>query len=468
MKRGYIMTLRLIDVKSDKWIIPRPNSEGDDLMFDFKHMPNEWIKNTHKQIIIDCIKINKPTIQTLHRYNYNFITFYKFIEEHQINIKTFDKLCYTDTQKYLFYLKSQDISNSTRSVSMSALKWLIYHGQNFEYDGFPTSEIFDGDEYKALGAEDVLKTKHIPDEVMQQIEKSLIDEGNLVIKSLLEILIDTGIRLGEVLNLKVGAITEDFTGKPVLEVNSPKNKTERYIPVSERVKRAINNMVTYSEIARNELNSQNIFIVKVIGKYTELSQVNARNYLKKYAIDHYISDSNHDIYNLTFHAFRHTLGTNMLNMGMSIFEISDYLGHESLHSTSGYAKLKDPTIQKEYKKLGFIGTLVEEINQVSMEVDDTIVDTKLESAALPDGACSKPINNQGNICAKFNMCIICPKFITTPAHLPVHEDHLKRLKEDKEKYMATEYIGTTSHLESIEYALKTIIKRLEEMKNGNK
>lgn len=88
------------------------------------------------------------------------------------------------------------------------------------------------------------------------------------------------------------------------------------------------------------------------------------------------------------------------------------------------------------------------------------------SASLPDGACQKPINNEGKICSKFNMCVICPKFITTPEHLPIHKDHLDRLRANREAYMAQEYIGTTHHLETVEYALETIIGRLEAMQSG--
>src|SRR5690625_6251134 len=88
----------------------------------------------------------------------------------------------------------------------------------------------------------------------------------------------------------------------------------------------------------------------------------------------------------------------MLNKGMEIDEIADYLGHESLHSAAGYAKLKNPTVQKEYKKLGFIGTIVEEISEEALEKPN-LSEKQLKSAALPDGACAKPIDNKGNICA---------------------------------------------------------------------
>src|SRR5699024_11337802 len=82
--------------------------------------------------------------------------------------------------------------------------------------------MFDGDEYKAVRVEDVLKTKYIPDFVMNQIKNSSKQEDNVLLKNLIEIGIDTGIRIGEVLELKKGCITEDFTGKPVLHVKSNK------------------------------------------------------------------------------------------------------------------------------------------------------------------------------------------------------------------------------------------------------
>src|SRR5699024_7952798 len=145
-------------------------------------------------------------------------------------------------------------------------------------------------------------------------------------------------------------------------------------------------------------------------------------------------------------------------------ETQDNVRHKSLHTKAGYAKFKNPNVQKEYKKLGFIGMIAEEISEKALEKSD-LSEEKIKKAALPDGACSKPIDNKGNICANYNMCIICPKFITTPKHLPVHKDHLDRLQADREQYMKSEYIGTVDHLNTVESTLKTIIERLEEMES---
>ena len=461
--------IKSLDMKKDKWVIEHETSIGDKITFDFTYLPNNWFKKVHKEITVECIRISRPSISTLNRYNYNLRRFFEFISQYGINLNTYEELTYQYSQMYLYYLKQQKISNSTMAISLSALKWLVLHGQFFEYEGFPTRQVFDGDEYKAIKTEDVLKTKYIPDNIIRQIETALTKESDKLLKSLIEIGLDTGIRLSEALELSKGCLTEDFTGKPVLHVISKKNDTERFIPVSRRVKKAIRTLEDLSKEGREETNSDYLTVYWLSkGKpkrYDRLIQTVFRPKLKRFIKRHNIVNDDGTLYELNFHAFRHTLGTEMINKGMTPTEIAEYLGHESLHSTANYAKLKHPTIQKEYKKIGFIGMIVEDISKESLG-NPNLNDNTLKAASLPDGSCSKPIDNKGNICANFNMCIICPKFITTPEHLPTHRKHLERLQNDREQYMASEYIGTVDHLNSIEGALKTIIERLEEIKGG--
>src|SRR5690625_530970 len=458
--------VKSLNTKEDKWVIEHKTSLGNTVTFDFTYLPNNWFKKIQKKITIECITIGKPSIATHNRYNYTFQRFFKFISQYGNELNTFEDLTHQSSQMYLYYLKQQDISNSTMVISLSALKWLVLHGQHFEYDGFPIKQVFDGDEYKAVKTEDMLKTKYISDDIMRQIETALKKEENIMLKSLIEIGIDTGIRLSEALDLSKGCLTEDFTGKPVLHVISKKNDTERFIPVSRRVKKAVRTLEELSKEGREETSSDNLTIYWLSRgrpkRYDRLIQSIFRPQLKSFVKRHNIVNPDGSLYALSYHAFRHTLGTEMLNKGMTPTEIADYLGHESLHSTAGYAKFKNPTVQKEYKKLGFIGMIVEEISEDGLDKAD-LSEEKIKKAALPDGACSKLIDNKGNICANFNMCIICPKFITTPKHLPVHKDHLKRLQADREQYMKSEYVGTVDHLNTIENTLATIIGRLEEM-----
>ncbi len=463
-----LKNIKSLNVKKDKWVIEHKTSVGNTVTFDFTYLPNDWFKKVQKEITIECITISRPSVATLNRYNYNLRRFFDFISQYGIELNTFEDLTHQYSQMYLYYLKQQDISNSTMAISLSALKWLVLHGQHFEYDGFPIRQGFDGDEYKAVKTEDILKTKYIPDKIMKQIETALKKEEDKMLKSLIEIGIDTGIRLSEALDLSKGCLTEDFTGKSVLHVISKKNNTERFIPVARRVKRAVRTLESLSKEGRAEINSDNLTVYWLSRgrpkRFDRLIQSIFRPQLKAFVKRHNIVNDDGSLYALSYHAFRHTLGTEMLNKGMTPSEIADYLGHESLHSTSGYAKLKNPTVQKEYKNLGFIGMIAEEISGEALDKAN-LSEERLRKAALPDGACSKPIDNKGNICANYNMCIICPKFITTPKHLSVHKDHLDRLQADREQYMKSEYIGTVDHLNTIESTLETIIGRLEEMES---
>src|SRR5699024_11035045 len=295
-----LKNIKSLNKKKDKWVIKHKTSVGDNVTFDFTFLPNDWFKKIQKEITIECIAIGKPNIETLNRYNYNLRRFFEFISQYGIELNTFEDLTYQYSQMYIYYLKQQDISNSTMTLSLSALKWLVLHGQHFEYDGFPKKQVFDGDEYKAIKTEDMLKTKYIPDNIMEQIEKALIKEDNKMLKSLIEIGIDTGIRLGDALDLSEGCLTEDFTGKPVLHVISKKNNTERIIPVSRRVKRAIQTLEELSKGGREKTNSDNLTIYWLSKgrpeRYDRLLQSTFRDQLRRFVKRHNIVNTDGSLY----------------------------------------------------------------------------------------------------------------------------------------------------------------------------
>ncbi|MBM7567925.1 tyrosine-type recombinase/integrase [Paenibacillus sacheonensis] len=459
---------KAVNIKENVWKIDHVSSRGKYLTFYFDYLPNYWFKNVHKQATIECFTKQNPKVDTLHRYNYSLKHFFNFLSEANKSIKNYSEVNNNTIQDYITYLKQKGMSNSTANVCMASLKWIIYHGQRFEYEEFPKSEVFDGDEFQALRVDDFLKTKIISDQVLKQIESALSSEENGLLKPYLEIGIDTGIRLGEVLDLKVGCITESFNGTPILHVINEKNNSERWIPVSKRVSKAVDWLTRSSAQGREYLNTEYLNIIskseakKISDHYARLTQNMFRERLEKFVIKHRIVDSNDTLYNLNFHAFRHTIGTHMINRGMTSFEIQEYLGHSSLHSTALYSKVQSPKIIEEHNNIGFVGVIARDVKDKS---GTNIEGTTLKQAALPDGICRKPIDGEGLNCKSFNLCLLCPKFMTTPDYLLIHKQHLERIEMDSENYMREEYIGSFDHLTKVESSLKEIIERLEEMKN---
>jgi hypothetical protein len=86
-----------------------------------------------------------------------------------------------------------------------------------------------------------------------------------------------------------------------------------------------------------------------------------------------------------------------MNLGMNPKEIMDMLGHESLHSTSLYAKVRDEALDRDYRKIGFVGITAKTIID---GVGAAFTPPKAITGALPDGVCSKAFEGE-SACGKF-------------------------------------------------------------------
>ncbi|MCU6791902.1 tyrosine-type recombinase/integrase [Paenibacillus sp. WQ 127069] len=459
----------LIDKKNDVWTIPSKEDQGN-YYFYFDFFSNEWIKEEIKNYTLDCLEVGKIKASSSHRYNYSLRHFFEYLEFNEIQIETFADLTPKIIEKFIHYLMVEVETSSTRAVALSALKHLLNYGEIFELEGYPKIHLFDRTAFRMLQTEDILKSMIIPDPVMQQIKSAADDllaqkDYDLrLLGCLIIICMYTGIRISEALMLNENSITNDFFGKPLLEVISEKNETERYIVVRQEVVDTIELLKELSAENRSILGTKRLFVhyLPNAKRAEYLWQVTARSWLKKRFVRNYgISHVPGELYELTFHQFRHTLATDMLANGMSPTEIKDYLGHESLHSTRLYAKVRNSKLVQAYKKLGFIGLIVNSLEDISDQDDKKINESERLMAQLPDGLCARPIKEKVSNCKQPNACLFCPKFITTPEFLETHKDHLQRIRQDKNSYKEERFIGTDYLINETEAALLDIILRLE-------
>lgn len=56
-----------------------------------------------------------------------------------------------------------------------------------------------------------------------------------------------------------------------------------------------------------------------------------------------------DIYKITLHQFRHTVATEMIDAGVDIYAVKNYLGHSSVAMTEKYIKVYQQRLKKEFK-----------------------------------------------------------------------------------------------------------------------
>src|SRR5699024_11540989 len=81
-----------------------------------------------------------------------------------------------------------------------------------------------------------------------------------------------------------------------------------------------------------------------------INQNTFRRNLNTLAYEEKIVDRNGEIFRFHAHAFRHTVGTQMINNGVPQHVVQKFLGHEYPEMTSRYAHIFDVYIKKEIQQ----------------------------------------------------------------------------------------------------------------------
>jgi tyrosine recombinase XerC len=152
-------------------------------------------------------------------------------------------------------------------------------------------------------------------------------------KAILEVLYSTGIRVGELVNLKLDDI--NFVDE-VIKVKG-KGKKERIVPIG---KFALNCLIEYIEKRPNK-KEKFLFLNKYGKKLTERS---VERLVKKYSL---LSGINK---NVTPHTIRHTFATHLLDRGADLRTVQELLGHERITTTQIYTHLTVGKLKELYEK----------------------------------------------------------------------------------------------------------------------
>jgi integrase/recombinase XerD len=147
-------------------------------------------------------------------------------------------------------------------------------------------------------------------------------------KAMLETLYSCGLRVSELVNLK---ITNLFFEQGFVKVEGKADK-ERLVPVSNRAIDEINKYLNdYRQTLKISKDSENILFLNRRGK--KLSRVMIftiiKNLAEKIDLDKKISP----------HTFRHSFATHLINGGADLRAVQEMLGHESILTTEIYTHL---------------------------------------------------------------------------------------------------------------------------------
>ncbi len=218
---------------------------------------------------------------------------------------------------------------------------------------------------------------------------------------------------------------------------------------------------------------QGIFKKRMSNRGQQLARRTLAKYLQAFAVAHNIRGSDGKIWPFSFHPFRHTIATQMINNKVPQHIVQRFLGHESPTMTSRYAHIHDETLKKAFTEFyGKITNIAGEVlskeqlfKDISSginpkEMDAIWLKKNIQAQTLPNGICALPAIS--NHCPHANACLTCVNFRTDIRYLDIHREQLKKTNIMIKKAQQKECFRQAEMNQIIQANLEKIIATLEE------
>ncbi|MCH7974005.1 MAG: site-specific integrase [Bacteroidetes bacterium] len=266
----------------------------------------EIIQRFNKQLVVE-----NYSSQTIKSYSSGIKLFLEFVEK--LNL---DKITEKEIQEYLYFCKKKkNYSFSAMRQAMASIRYLylkVLHK--------PLPDNFSMQQRRPDKLPVVLSQK--------EIYKLIKATVNIKHKTILLLIYSAGLRLGELLNLKLSDIDSNSLK---IHIRNSKGKKDRYIMLSKNVLKLLREY--YNSYTPKEY----IFEGQYGGKYSPTSVQNIfRASLKKTGIKK----------KATVHTLRHSFATHLLDNGTDIRYIQELLGHKRLETTQIYTHISSYSINK--------------------------------------------------------------------------------------------------------------------------
>lgn len=229
-----------------------------------------------------------------------------------------------DTIKEFLYYSSKLISSRSQARLISSLKSFFNY---LQFEGLRTNNPMELTETPKIGRKlpDTLSLNEI-DQLITAVDLSKTEGFRN--KCILETLYSCGLRVSELVNLKISDL---FFSEGFIKVNGKGNK-DRFVPIEKSTKLLIQE---YIKVHRVQL--------KIYKDHTDILFLNRRGKQLTRAMIFTIIKRLALIINLkksiSPHTFRHSFATHLLENGADLRSIQLMLGHESITTTEVYVHL---------------------------------------------------------------------------------------------------------------------------------
>ncbi len=268
---------------------------------------------------LDYLKYEKNYSEhTIINYKKDLEEFYKYTQD-------ITNITYNKIREYLKVLHDKKHTNKTISRHISTLKSFYKYLLQEEY--------IDNNPLKLITLPKI--EKKLPNYInYDDLEKLLdIDINNILDlrnRLILELLYSTGIRVSELVNIKINDI--DINNNCIIVLG--KGKKQRYVYFGNKCLELIKKYI--------EKRNSNYEYLLLNKNYTKLTDRGVRlivdNIVKKSCLNKNISP----------HTFRHTFATHLLNEGADLKIVQELLGHSDITTTGIYTHVSNEHLRKVY------------------------------------------------------------------------------------------------------------------------
>lgn len=396
---------------------------------------------------------------TLHGYASHLGHFLTFFVQRSPSTATLQDLNSQDINDFIITLKA---TLSKREVKdMNGHVWYHIHA----LEGFlayleriqsplkptePTARIIWPQHFPRRNHAEPHQVKYIPQSVLRQLDAHLQHLSAIYIPVVI-ILRASGWRISDVLYLKLDTCLEQLAGKYWLVGDIQKTQVLGHkIPITKEVAAVVLAQIEWVKKHYTPEENPHSWLFPAIKnahrsqRYLNGSPLLGQGFsqaLNRLAARYQIRDEKGEIFHFKSHAFRHTKAVELINNGMSLVMVQQWMAHASPEMTLIYAKILDETMRTQWEQTVKHGIV--QFNEGRPEYVDgkkmlTVLDQERSfepervrehraNIRLPLGTCTKT----PKLVCKFTElpCFHCPAYVLTPEDLPALEAYEQQILE---------------------------------------
>lgn len=282
----------------------------------------EFLKINVINDFISYISKKNYSINTYTSYINDLYYFYIFIK------KDLKKVTFEDVKDYLEHLnlKKEKPSSIRRKISsLKSFYKFLYKNNYMDKKDYPLTKVA----YPKM--EKKLPKFIYYNDLLEIINESTKDKDGVRDRLIIEMLYATGVRVSELINIKINDI--DFNNRRIIVLG--KGNKERIVYYGEYAEEVLKEYMKTHE----RKNHNYLFVNSKGGQLTDRGV--------RYIIDNIMSKLSVKTH-VTPHVLRHTFATDMLNNGCDIKVVQELLGHSSLKATEIYTHVTNEHLKKVY------------------------------------------------------------------------------------------------------------------------